>query len=186
MSAPTLVPIFVYGTLKRGYWNHDPYLRRAVSCEPATIRGRLHVRFTGTPFLELPPSAILARGTADFRHDQSVQQAAAASRAKPAVDDDDDGYWLVVRGELALLPPDPQLLRQLDGLEGFDPGTPDDSLYHRVLAPIGHPVVPVSWVYTVPPHTPVENLTPAVDPTFWDASVEIEALRRRRGMESDS
>ncbi|MBX3729404.1 MAG: gamma-glutamylcyclotransferase [Candidatus Sumerlaeia bacterium] len=184
MPYASLVPVFVYGTLKRGYWNHDPYLGRAVSCQPATVRGRLHVRHTGTPFLELPPSAILARGTADFRHDQTTQKLLAEGVEASLPDDDDD--WLVVRGELALLPPEPDLLRQLDDLEGFDPDMPDDSLYHRVLAPIRAPELLAAWVYVVPPDTPPEDLTPAVDPTFWDANVEIEALRRRRDTEPDA
>jgi len=34
--------LFVYGTLKKGYWNHDRFYTRAISIEAATTWGRLY------------------------------------------------------------------------------------------------------------------------------------------------
>ncbi len=33
--------LFVYGTLKRGYWNHAPFCRGALAVQEAQVRGRL-------------------------------------------------------------------------------------------------------------------------------------------------
>ena len=82
--------LFVYGALKRGFWNHDRFCSQAVNIEPATTWGRLYHLPAGlcpasqwhpfgtrlsarTPFasqsvvpaLEVPESSILAPGTAD-------------------------------------------------------------------------------------------------------------------------
>lgn len=34
--------LFVYGTLKKGFWNHDRFCTRAISIDPATTWGRLY------------------------------------------------------------------------------------------------------------------------------------------------
>jgi len=60
-----LLRLFVYGTLKKGFWNFDRFCTRAISIEPATTWGRLYHLPTGFPALEVPESNILATGTAD-------------------------------------------------------------------------------------------------------------------------
>ena len=56
---------FVYGTLKRGYWNHERFCRGLLSVEEAVVRGRLYELPSGIPVLEVPEADVLAHGTAD-------------------------------------------------------------------------------------------------------------------------
>ena len=65
--------LFVYGTLKKGFWNFDRFCTRAISIEPATIWGRLYQLPAGFPALEVPESSILATGTADPLADTRTQ-----------------------------------------------------------------------------------------------------------------
>jgi hypothetical protein len=60
-----LLRLFVYGTLKRGYWNHQRFCAQALCIEPAVVWGRLYHLYAGFPALEVPEGLILARGTAD-------------------------------------------------------------------------------------------------------------------------
>ncbi len=48
-----LLRLFVYGTLKRGYWNHDPFCEGVLEIRDARIRGRLY-EGPGFPLLEVP------------------------------------------------------------------------------------------------------------------------------------
>ncbi len=48
-----LLTLFVYGTLKSGYWNHDPFCEGALEIREARIRGRLY-EGPGFPVLEGP------------------------------------------------------------------------------------------------------------------------------------
>lgn len=57
--------LFVYGTLKKGFWNFDRFCTRAISIEPATTWGRLYHLPAGFPALEVPESSILVTATAD-------------------------------------------------------------------------------------------------------------------------
>ena len=57
---PFYVTLFVYGTLMRGYWNHDRYCRNAVDIRPATTWGRLYALPVGYPALEIPDEKINA------------------------------------------------------------------------------------------------------------------------------
>ena len=56
--------LFVYGMLKRGYWNHDPFCRGVLAIQEAQVRGRLF-EGPGFPVLEVPDEDILAHGTGD-------------------------------------------------------------------------------------------------------------------------
>ena len=47
------VKIFVYGTLKKGFRNHDRFCGNAVSIEPATVNGRLYDTGWGFPAMQL-------------------------------------------------------------------------------------------------------------------------------------
>ena len=64
-SPETILRLFVYGTLKRGYWNHQRFCAQARSIEPAVVWGRLYHLNAGFPALEVPEGLILSRGTAD-------------------------------------------------------------------------------------------------------------------------
>ena len=67
-----LLRLFVYGTLKRGYWNHDPFCQGVLEIREARIRGRLY-EGPGFPLLEVPDEDILAQGTADPLADVATQ-----------------------------------------------------------------------------------------------------------------
>ena len=67
-----LLRLFVYGTLKRGYWNHEPFCEGVLEIREARIRGRLYDG-PGFPLLEVPDEDILAHGTADPLADVATQ-----------------------------------------------------------------------------------------------------------------
>jgi gamma-glutamylcyclotransferase (GGCT)/AIG2-like uncharacterized protein YtfP len=124
--------IFVYGTLKRGYWNHDRFCHNALYIEEARVRGRLHKLSSGIPVLQVPDTDILAVGTSDPRADVATQERFSGETATGAVCA--QTCWQMIKGELVVFP-DPLLaLPPIDQLEGFRPGSP--SLYRRVLVPI--------------------------------------------------
>ncbi|MDE3256992.1 MAG: gamma-glutamylcyclotransferase [Gemmatimonadota bacterium] len=146
------IALFVYGTLKRGYSNHDGYCHGVQSIEEALVRGQLYIRPDRIPFLEVPEQDVLATGTADPAADAAAQQRAARgfeirqqaeSPAVPPV----SGRG-VVRGE-SLVFDDPETrLPAIDRLEGFQPG--GRSLYRRVLVPVRvKDSFTVAWTYVV-------------------------------------
>jgi hypothetical protein len=61
----TIRRLFVYGTLKRGYWNHQRFCSHAQSIEPAVVWGRFYHLHAGFPAIEVPVGLILTRGTVD-------------------------------------------------------------------------------------------------------------------------
>ena len=65
--------LFVYGPLKKGFWNFDRFCTRTISIEPATTWGRLYHLPAGFPALEVPESSVLAIGTADPLADTRTQ-----------------------------------------------------------------------------------------------------------------
>jgi len=135
-----LLRLFVYGTLKRGYWNHERFCRGVLSVEEAVIRGRLYELPSGIPVLEVPEADVLARGTADPLADVATQARLAAEFAARAVHLDPKehvapgGRWGPVYGELLTFDDPETRLPAIDRLEGFLPGGP--SLYRRVLVPV--------------------------------------------------
>ena len=118
---------FVYGTLKRGYWNHQRFCDGALSINKATVRGRLYELLSGIPVLEVPPCDIIAAGTDDIAHDLSIQDKVVG----PAVSLDPNTGWWAIRGELMTFGDPVSRLLAMDSLEGFVPNTP--CLYRRVL-----------------------------------------------------
>ena len=123
--------LFVYGTLKRGFWNHDRFCSQAVNIEPATTWGRLYHLPAGFPALEVPDTCILAHGTVDPIADARTQNSAELSgnaMTQP------DGDWDLVHGEIITFD-DPALgLLPIDRLEGFNPN--GQSMYQRVLVAV--------------------------------------------------
>ncbi len=145
-----LLRLFVYGTLKRGYWNHDRFCEGAVEVREARIRGRLY-EGPGFPLLEVPDADVLALGTGDPLADVATQARLAApvgSSLQPGPESATAGAWGAVYGELITFDDPESRLPAIDRLEGFRPGEP--SLYRRVLVPAsvngGHEL---AWVYTV-------------------------------------
>jgi hypothetical protein len=91
---PQLLRLFVYGTLKRGYWNHQRSRAQARSIEPAVVWGRLYHLHAGFPALEVPEGLILARGTADPMADARRQHENGTPRfGRPT------GDWDLIHGD---------------------------------------------------------------------------------------
>ncbi len=113
-----MISIFVYGTLKQGYCNHERYCKTAVSIEPAWVWGRLYHLPAGYPGMEIPETGILSRGTGNPIADEQTQNTTIiplAAMNKPA------GDWDKIHGELITFA-NPELdLPPIDRLEGFPP-----------------------------------------------------------------
>ncbi len=145
-----MLRLFVYGTLKRGYWNHDAFCRGALEIPEAQVRGRLY-EGPGFPVLEVPDEDVLAYGTANPLADLATQAGLSDSmgsdpRALP--ERATAGAWGAVYGELLTFDDPDSRLPAIDRLEGFRPG--GSSLYRRVLVPATvYGAHELAWVYTV-------------------------------------
>ena len=142
--------LFVYGTLKRGYWNHDAFCEGVLEIREAQVRGRLY-EGPGFPLLEVPDEDVLACGTADPLADVATQAGLSdwvGSSPEPDLGSATAGAWGAVYGELLTFD-DPEFrLSATDRLEGFRPE--GSSLYRRVLAPVRvNGVRELAWVYIV-------------------------------------
>lgn len=116
-SPETILRLFVYGTLKRGYWNHQRFCAQARSIEPAVVWGKLYHLNAGFPALEVPEGLILSRGTADPLADARRQQEIDTPRfGRPT------GDWDLIHGELVTFTDPQRDLPPIDRLEGFRPG----------------------------------------------------------------
>ena len=148
-SGGSTIILFVYGTLKRGFWNHDRFCRNAIDIRPATTWGRLYQLPAGYPALEVPDSAILAHGTADPLADATTQVRLAATLPPPAADRPPSGDWDLIHGELITFADPARDLPPIDRLEGFRPD--ERSIYLRVMvtAGIGHAETCPTWTYTM-------------------------------------
>ena len=91
------ITLVVYGTLKRGQWNHDRFCRNAIDIRPAVIVGRLYELHVGFPAVVIPEETILAHGTADPLADACTQ---AEFAARGVMMPESHGDWDVVRGEM--------------------------------------------------------------------------------------
>jgi len=138
MKKANLIDLFVYGTLKVGYWNHDRLCRGVVAVEKAFVCGKLYETSSGIPVLRVPDETILAHGTSDLLADAETQ----ARIQLGAVAEADDRVY----GEILTFDDPEDRLAAIDRLEGFRPGL--RCTYQRVLLPAftGHGVVPV-WGY---------------------------------------
>jgi gamma-glutamylcyclotransferase (GGCT)/AIG2-like uncharacterized protein YtfP len=143
---PQLLRLFVYGTLKRGYWNHQRFCAQARSIEPAVVWGRLYHLHAGFPALEVPEGLILARGTADPLADARTQQKIGTPRfGRPT------GDWDLIHGELVTFIDPQRDLPPIDRLEGFRPG--GHSMYQRAMVAAARGAIACAvWTYTM--HAP--------------------------------
>jgi gamma-glutamylcyclotransferase (GGCT)/AIG2-like uncharacterized protein YtfP len=144
--------LFVYGTLKRGFWNHDRFCRGVPAVEDALVRGRLFEISSGIPVLQVPEEDILAVGTTDPLADVTTQAHVVArmSNLKPIPDrlpkKGTGAPWGPVYGELLSFDDPETRLPAIDRLEGFHPGGP--CLYRRVLVPVrAKKTVLPAWLY---------------------------------------
>ena len=145
-----MLKLFVYGTLKRGYWNHDAFCQGVLEIRDAKVRGRLY-EGPGFPVLEVPDEDILAYGTANPLADVATQAGLSDSMGsdpRPLPERATAGAWGAVYGELLTFDDPDSRLPAIDRLEGFRPG--GSSLYRRVLVAASvHGVREFVWVYTV-------------------------------------
>lgn len=148
--------MFVYGTLKRGYPNHEGYCTAATGVKEAAVRGALYSTLFGFPVLELPEEEILYRATGDYREDRLALeriQAGLAGRDQPPGSGQGPFYGRA-RGELLYFSDSGNSLAAIDRLEGFLPG--GESLYTRVIAAVrpaggGEAEEEAAWVYVADP-----------------------------------
>ena len=146
------IALFVYGTLKRGFSNHDDYCRGVLAIDDALVRGQLYLRHDRIPFLEVPDEDILATGTADPAADAASQHRLARgiesrqlAEGPPVPPASGRG---VVHGELLSFDDPETRLPAIDRLEGFRPG--GQSLYRRVLVQLRvKDSYTVAWTYVV-------------------------------------
>jgi gamma-glutamylcyclotransferase (GGCT)/AIG2-like uncharacterized protein YtfP len=149
-----MLRLFVYGTLKRGFWNHDRFCRGVLTVEDAVVRGRLFETSSGIPVLQVPEEDILAVGTTNPLADVATQSRVAARIPNPEPTPDrlskngTGAPWGPVYGDLLAFDDPETRLPAIDRLEGFHPGGP--CLYRRVLVPvqINGTVLP-TWLYVV-------------------------------------
>jgi len=147
-----MLRLFVYGTLKRGFWNHDRFCRGVLTVEDAVVRGRLFETSSGIPVLEVPEEDILAVGTTNPLADVATQAHVTTrmSNLEPTPDrlpkKGTGAHWGPVYGELLTFDDPENRLPAIDRLEGFHPGGP--CLYRRVLVPVqvNRSVLP-AWLY---------------------------------------
>jgi gamma-glutamylcyclotransferase (GGCT)/AIG2-like uncharacterized protein YtfP len=138
-----MTTLLVYGTLKRGQWNHDRFCRRAIDIRPATTLGRLYHLPAGFPALEIPDEAILTVGTGDPLADAETQ---ARIAARDLVMPELEGDWDTVHGELITFADATRDLPPLDRLEGFRPD--GRGVYRRALVAVrANTGVEAAWVY---------------------------------------
>ncbi len=149
-----MLRLFVYGTLKRGFWNHDRFCRGVLTVEDAVVRGRLFETSSGIPVLEVPEEDVLAIGTTNPLADVATQAHVTARMSNPEPTPDrhqenaTGAPWGPVYGELLTFDDPETRLPAIDRLEGFHPGGP--CLYCRVLvsAQANGTELPV-WLYVV-------------------------------------
>ncbi len=145
-----MLRLFVYGTLKRGFWNHDRFCRGVLTVEDAVVRGRLFETSSGIPVLQVPEEDILAVGTTNPRADVATQAHVTARLFTPQSTIINPQYegapWGPVYGELLTFDDPENRLPAIDRLEGFHPGGP--CLYRRVLTSAQvHGIVLPAWLY---------------------------------------
>ena len=146
-----MLKLFVYGTLKRGYWNHDAFCQGVLDIRDAHLRGRLYEepRF---PLLEVPVEDVLAYGTADPLADVATQ-AHLAERVGALPQDVPEsataGAWGAVFGERLTFDdlkkkPCPPSTGWRDSARGGAASS------RRVLVPVAvDGANDLAWVYTV-------------------------------------
>ncbi|MCP9443515.1 MAG: gamma-glutamylcyclotransferase [Nitrospira sp.] len=151
---PQLLRLFVYGTLNRGFWNHDRFCRGVLAVENALVRGRLFETPSGIPVLQVPEEDILAVGTTNPLADVATQARVAACMSNPEPTPDrlpknaTGAPWGPVYGELLTFDDPESRIPAIDRLEGFHPG--GQSLYKRVLVPLRTKETVLSaWLYMV-------------------------------------
>ncbi|MFZ2446808.1 MAG: gamma-glutamylcyclotransferase family protein [Syntrophobacteraceae bacterium] len=150
----TLLKIFVYGTLKKGFANHDSFCGGVLRIERARLCGRLFKLMPDIPVMVVPDREILARGTGNVASDLELQgrfeSGASAPPPTGAVSVEPDAAckgWKRINGEVLFFDDPETRLPLIDGLEEFRPG--GASTYVRVLvrAALADGSLTTAWTY---------------------------------------
>ncbi|MCY4596824.1 MAG: gamma-glutamylcyclotransferase [Bryobacterales bacterium] len=145
-----LLSLFVYGTLKRGYRNHDVFCQGLLELREAQVRGRLYDG-PGYPLLQVPDEDILAQGTLRPTDDVATQARFAGQRLpcrRTVAERAAAACWGAVHGELLTFDDAESRLPGIDRLEGFHPG--GRCLYRRVLVTVVvNGACEIAWLYAV-------------------------------------
>lgn len=146
LKSTLTITLFVCGTLKREFWNHNHFCRNAINIQPVTSWGRLYELPAGYPALEVPEEHILAHGTTNPLADVATQARLAAHMPPHATNRPPTGDWDRIHGELITFPNPLRDLPPIDRLEGFYPGT--DFFYHRIMvrSQVNGTIIP-AWVF---------------------------------------
>jgi gamma-glutamylcyclotransferase (GGCT)/AIG2-like uncharacterized protein YtfP len=143
-----MLKLFVYGTLKRGFWNYDRFCSGVLDVEEAVVQGHLFEMPSGIPILRVPEEIILAHGSTDPLADTASQARYATRMVAPArlPENAPGAPPAPVYGELLTFDNPVRCLPSIDRLEGFQPG--HTSLYRRVLVPVrtNRETLP-AWLY---------------------------------------
>jgi gamma-glutamylcyclotransferase (GGCT)/AIG2-like uncharacterized protein YtfP len=135
--------LFVYGTLKCGYGNHDRFCKGVLQIEEAAVFGGLYDLPFGFPALVVPDETIRATGTTNPAQDITTQHRLNEAFAASPQDSGSQAF-----GELLSFDDPEKWLPKLDHLEGFVPG--EHSLYRRVLIPVETATRTVlAWAYAI-------------------------------------
>lgn len=121
-------PLFVYGTLKRGFANYARHCTSAVKVETACCWGRLYSLDAGYPAMEVPTDSVQAVGSSSYALDGQNQ-------GKVLNFDQPVGDWDQVQGELMYFANPDEEIPPIDVLEDYHPDR-KDNLYERVLVTI--------------------------------------------------
>ncbi|MDR2142490.1 MAG: gamma-glutamylcyclotransferase [Deltaproteobacteria bacterium] len=136
------VKIFVYGTLKRGFPNHELYIPPNSLLEPAWLFGWLFDTGYNFPTLVIAEENIRAQGSQSLRADLTFDP------GPPPLEPPEPTQPVEltkVRGEVITLAEPGETLRRLDQLEGFNPA--GRSMYRRVLTWVMAETITWAWVY---------------------------------------
>lgn len=128
-GASRAMRLFVYGTLKTGCCNHERHCSMAAHTEKAWLWGRIYHldRDEGYPMVEIPPQAILARGT-DSPATDALREQEPGPLEKP------EGDWDLIEGELMVFERPERDVPMIDLLEEFR--ADGSGLYFRVLTTV--------------------------------------------------
>ena len=147
-----ILRLFVYGSLKKGFSNHDRYCSGAIGIKPAHLHGRIFKLTPEFPTIVVPESDILAFGSADTAYDLFLQEETAKrEEAKRPRGEEDARETRTTRdrinGEVLSFDDPETRLPAIDGLEEYQPGK--DSLYSRVLVRVMFPdgFSTTAWTY---------------------------------------
>lgn len=80
-----MLKLFVYGTLKRGFWNHNRFCGGVLDIQKAKVRGRLYEMPSGIPVLQVPDEDIFAHGITDPLADVATQTRLSGQVATPRI-----------------------------------------------------------------------------------------------------